>query len=224
MEQIIPGLYYFTGLMVGRVYCIEDADGLTLIDASIPPAADRIIKQLIAAGRSPQEVKRILITHGHPDHCGGLPRLQQLTGAQVYASAIEKPYIQGEEPLVRAPGPIRPPNTTLKGTKVDVTVEDGEVLPVFGQLVALHTPGHSPGHVAYWQPEKKVLFTGDVLFNMPRLSQPWAPMTADAETNRKSIKRLAELDSMVVCFGHGNPIMPNGGEVLKKFVRDRGIL
>ncbi|MBC8171608.1 MAG: MBL fold metallo-hydrolase, partial [Anaerolineae bacterium] len=86
------------------------------------------------------------------------------------------------------------------------------------------TPGHSPGHVAFWQPEKKVLFTGDVLFNMIRLSLPWAMMTADAELNKKSIKRLAELDAMVVCFGHGDPIMPNGGEVLKKFARERGIL
>jgi glyoxylase-like metal-dependent hydrolase (beta-lactamase superfamily II) len=147
-----------------------------------------------------------------------------MTGAEVYASAVERPSIQGEEPIVRAPGPIRPPNTTLKPTPVHHTVADGEKLPVFGGLIALHTPGHSPGHVSFWQPEKKVLFVGDVLFNMPRLSLPWFPMTADAELNKKSVKRVAELDAQVVCFGHGNPLMPDGGQKIKVFAQKIGVM
>lgn len=79
MKPILPGLYTLTGLIVGRVYLIEDPDGLTLIDASIPLSAPKIIKQIEGMGRKATDVKRILLTHAHPDHHGNLPKLKQAT-------------------------------------------------------------------------------------------------------------------------------------------------
>lgn len=159
MKQIAEGLYAFTGLMVGRVYLIEDADGLTIIDASIPPAAAKILGQITAMGRAPADVKRILITHAHPDHVGGLPELKRGTGAQVIASAADRPLVEGKVPIPLPPVEelsgrarrLRPAETTLAGTPVDREIQDGETLrerlkatyPSAG-VCSLHGVGHFP--------------------------------------------------------------------------------
>jgi glyoxylase-like metal-dependent hydrolase (beta-lactamase superfamily II) len=223
VKTILPGLSYFTGLTVGRVYCLEDADGLTIIDASLPPAGDKILKQLQAIGRQPADIKRILITHAHPDHVGGLPRLKEATGAQVMASAQEKPVIEGKVPVPRAPGPLRPPSTTYKGTPVDRVLAEGDILPeVMGGLQVLFTPGHAPGHLAFWQPQKRILFCGDVIFHMRNLRLPYSFLTVDVEENKRSVQRLAGLDAAVVCFGHGEPFVENTAQAIRDFARKIG--
>ena len=223
MQPILPGLSCFTNLIVGRVYLIEDPSGLTLVDTGIEPAADRILKQLQAAGRKASDVKRILITHAHPDHVGGLPRLKKATGAQVIASAIERPVIEGKMAVPRVPREklagffrLRPPNTVYKPTPVDYEVQGGEVLDVMGGLQVVFTPGHAPGHIAFWQPEKRLLFCGDVLFNMPRLRLPFAMLTVDMQENIRSIHKVVALEPEVVVFGHGDPLH-NAAAVLRQF-------
>src|SRR3712207_9277782 len=127
MRPTCPGVYAFPGLVVGRVYAIEDPDALTLIDAGLSFAPARIIRQLAAAGYAPADVRRILVTHAHPDHVGGLPELKALTGAEVIASAAERPVVEGRAPIARPEpehptGPqrlLRPGETTLPGTSVD---------------------------------------------------------------------------------------------------------
>lgn len=223
MKRILPGLSSFTGLLVGRVYCIEDADGLTIIDASLSSAGNKILKQLQAMGRQPADVKRILITHAHPDHVGALPMLKERTGAQVMASALERPVIEGKQSIPRAPGRLRPPETRLKPTLVDRELNEGDVLPeVMGGLQVLLTPGHAPGHLAFWQPEKRILFCGDVIFHMRNLGLPFSFLTVDMEENKRSVRRLAELDAAVVCFGHGEPLLANAAQAIREFAAKIG--
>lgn len=217
MQDIAPGIRSFTGLIVGRAYLIEDADGLTLIDAGPGLAADRIIAQLRQAGRRPDEVKRILITHAHPDHVGGLKRLKELTGAQVIASALETPVIEGRMAVPRRAAKPRPPVTLFKPTSVDRVVADGDTIDALGGLRVVFTPGHAPGHIAFWQPERKILFCGDVLFNLPGLRLPFALLTVDMAENIRSIKKIAELDAELVCFGHGRPLMQNAARRIRDF-------
>jgi glyoxylase-like metal-dependent hydrolase (beta-lactamase superfamily II) len=226
MKHILPELHTFTGLQVGRVYLIEDRDGLTIIDAGIASAADRIVAQLRGAGRKPEDVKRILITHAHPDHVGGLPRLQQLTGARVYASEAEKPVVQGEIPIPRAPEHalhgiarrMRPPETRVVPTPVDQVIGEGDVLEeVMGGLHVVSTPGHAVGHLAFWQPERRILFCGDVIMRLPTLRLPVAAFTVDMDENRRSVARLQALDPAVICFGHGAPLMQRTALRLRMF-------
>lgn len=229
MQLIVPGLYFVTGLPAGRVYVIEDPDGLTLIDASLPPAVGPILTQVQGLGRAARDVKRILITHGHPDHVGDLARLKRATGAQIAASAIDQPVIEGRAPIARPPleklrGPLkfRLPRTVLPAAAVDLPLQGGETLPVFGGLQVIPAPGHSPGHVAYWQPERRVLFCGDVLFNAPRLSLPPGFLTADMDENRRSARKLVDLQPAVVCFGHGRPLTADAAGVLRAFAARSG--
>ncbi|MCI0729670.1 MAG: MBL fold metallo-hydrolase, partial [Chloroflexi bacterium] len=164
MKQIVPGVHTFTGLMVGRVYLLEGEDGLSLVDASLPNAAGKILKQLAAAGHQPGDVKRIFITHAHPDHVGALPALKAATGAAVIATEQEKPVIEGQVPVPRRPSGLRPPNMTVKPTTVDRVVAGGEMFSeVLGGLQVVFTPGHAPGHLSLWQPERRILFCGDVI-------------------------------------------------------------
>jgi glyoxylase-like metal-dependent hydrolase (beta-lactamase superfamily II) len=221
MKQIVAGLHYVTGLMVGRVYVIEDPDGLTVIDAGISSAPRKIVRQIEALGRRAKDVKRILITHAHPDHVGGLHELQQLTGAQVIASKVEQPVVEGRQAITRRPKGLRPPNTMVKGTPVDRAVEDGDRIDVFGGLQVVFTPGHSPGHIAFWQPDRRILFCGDVIFRAPTpsLRLPFAMLTVDMHENIRSVKRLAELDAAIVCFGHGDPLTENTAQHVRDFAR-----
>lgn len=230
MQTILPGVHFITGLLAGRVYLIEDPDGLTLIDASVPPAVGPILNQIRALGRTPRDVKRILITHAHPDHVGDLPRLQRETGAQIVASALEQPVIEGRAPISRAPveslrGPVklRMPLTMFKPTPVDLALQGGEILPVLGGLHALLTPGHAPGHLSFWQPEKRLLFCGDVLFNAPNLRLPPGFLTVDMDEDRRSVRKLVDLAPAVVCFGHGRPLTEQTADVLRAFARRIGV-
>jgi glyoxylase-like metal-dependent hydrolase (beta-lactamase superfamily II) len=226
VRKIAAGLYTFTGLVLGRVYLIEDPDGLTIVDAALPWAAWAIARQLVAAGRRPAEVKRILVTHGHPDHAGGLPRLKAITGAQVIASGAERAVIEGKAPVARRPpeGPPAigrrawPPKVTLQGTPVDRVVEDGETLAeVMGGLRVIATPGHTPGHISFWQPDRRILFCGDVIAASLGMRLPSPTWTVDMDENRRSIKRLADLEPAIVCFGHGRPLTRDAAQRIRNF-------
>lgn len=218
MQQIVPGVYAFTGLLVGRVYALEDADGLTLVDAGLGLAARKVLKQLQANGRQPSEVKRILITHAHPDHVGGLSELQVATGAQVITHTLERPVVEGKVSIGRRTSGIRLPDTKMKATPVQREVQGGETLPeVLGGLQVIFTPGHAPGHVCFWQPDRRLLFCGDVLMRLPRLRLPFAAFTVDMEENKRSVKKIAELETSVVCFGHGQPLRRDAASQLRAF-------
>ncbi|MBA3531851.1 MAG: MBL fold metallo-hydrolase [Ardenticatenales bacterium] len=231
MKQIAPGLHTFTGLMAGRVYLIEDADGLTIIDTSIAMAPERIVRQLEQAGHTAKAVKRILITHGHPDHIGGLPKLQAMTGAEVITSETEKPVVEGREVVARAPKEslsalsrlMLPKEQRFPGTPVHRTVQGGEVLAeVMGGLQVVATPGHSPGHIAFWQPERRILFCGDVVMGMMGLTLPFAAFTVDMAENKRSVARLTALAPAILCLGHGEPVTEGTSQRLHTFAQKVG--
>jgi glyoxylase-like metal-dependent hydrolase (beta-lactamase superfamily II) len=219
MQEVVPGVYTFEGLMVGRVYLLEGEDGLTIIDAGMSTAGGKILAQLVKAGYKPQDVKRILITHAHPDHVGALKQLQAASGAVVISSELEKPVIEGKIAVPRRPNGFRPPETVFEPVQVGQVIEGGEVLDgVLGGLTAVATPGHAPGHLSFWQPERRILFTGDVIFNWPTLRLPFAMLTVDMTENIRSVGKVAALEPAVACFGHGQPMVGKTAERLKELV------
>ncbi len=228
MIPILPGVYTFSGLLVGRVYAIEGTDGLTLVDAGLSLAPAKVIAQLVRAGYQASDVKRILVTHAHPDHVGGLPDLHRLTGAAVIASSAERATVEGKVPIQSAPPAtlspwmrfMRPPDTTVIGTPVARTVEDGERLDeVMEGLEVVATPGHSMGQIAFWQPERRLLFCGDTLMNLAGLRLPLRPVTVDMPQAKRSIQRIAALQPAIVCFGHGKPLVENTAARLGAFAQ-----
>jgi glyoxylase-like metal-dependent hydrolase (beta-lactamase superfamily II) len=100
---------------------------------------------------------------------------------------------------------------------VDVEVADGEELAVAGGIRAVHTPGHTPGHLSFLLPRGGgVLFAGDAAANIIRLGLPIGMFTADREQAKESIRKLASLEFEVACFGHGRVLK---GEANLRFRR-----
>ncbi len=93
-----------------------------------------------------------------------------------------------------------------------------------GGLHVVATPGHAPGHIAFWQPNKRVLFCGDVMMSLRRnrLRLPIKMVTVDMEQDKCSIRRVADLDVRVLCLGHGHPIKRDTAARIRAFAESLG--
>lgn len=183
--------------------------GDVLIDAATRLAGKRILKQL--DGR---DVTAHALTHAHPDHQGASNEVCEALGIPFWvperdADAAETPR------LIRERQPDKPINRLIfkawagPGRSVDRRLHEGEEVAGFK---VLDTPGHSAGHVSFWRESDRVLILGDVLNNMdvitglPGLREPKVFFTPDPQENRRSIRRLRELEPELVLFGHGAPL------------------
>ncbi len=229
MQKIIDGIYWLPGLRAGRVYVIEGGDGLTLIDASLPHSRPMIERQLGRHDYQLRDIKRILITHAHQDHYGSLAELQEATDAPTYIHRRDAPYVRGEQPIPRARREdLRGISRLMAGitfstprpARVDHELQEGDTLDVvLPGLTVIDFPGHSPGQVGYWWPEKRVLFGGDVIMGLMGLRLPLAIATPDMAEAKRSIRKAAALDIDILCFGHGSPIIGNASVAVRAFAQ-----
>ncbi len=104
----------------------------------------------------------------------------------------------------------------VEPTSVDREVSDGDELP--GGIRAVHTPGHTAGHLAFLVGERRVLIAGDAAANMRKLSTPFPYFTEDMAEAKRSIAKLAELDFDVACFGHGTVLRGEANAAFRRFV------
>ncbi len=214
-RQILAGLHV---IPVGAVntFLVETADGCVLIDAGFPDRVDGIIAGIAQAGRKPNDVKAIALTHAHPDHIGSLAALQRATGAPAMIHRLDAAIAErgaGFRPMTAAPGLLagvlfrifsRPGAVVAPGS-IGSTFEDGEVLPFTGGMQVVHTPGHCAGHCSFlWPCHGGVLFVGDACGHVMGLG--YSIGYEDLALGRRSLHRLAELDFRVACFGHGKEI------------------
>lgn len=89
---------------------------------------------------------------------------------------------------------------------IDNVVRDRDVLPYMGGLHIIHTPGHTPGSMCLFLARSRVLIAGDTIINNEdRLSRP-LPLRADRDEAEQSLRKLAQLDLDICCFGHGPPL------------------
>lgn len=234
MKRLLPGIFSIEGLRLGRVYVIEAPDGLTLVDTSIPGSLPRIEKDLQSAGYQLNSVKRILLTHAHWDHYGSLAALQDATGARVYAHhRYESAVLRGEKM------PLHPEYARLSRfdriayklwaervlnygvtARVDYELKEGDRLDeVLPGLEVVDEPGHSPGQCGFWQPEKRLLFAGDVMMRMPsgRFVLPLVSATPDLEEAKHSVHKVAELNVDTICLGHGRPYVGGAAPAVRAF-------
>jgi glyoxylase-like metal-dependent hydrolase (beta-lactamase superfamily II) len=115
------------------------------------------------------------------------------------------------------------PGDAWTPSDVDDELVDGQVVDVAGGIRVVHTPGHTPGHVALLHQPTGVLLTGDSLFNWRgRMSLPSLTYCADAGLTERSAYALGELEYDVVAFTHGPEIRERAREAVRGFLRERG--
>jgi glyoxylase-like metal-dependent hydrolase (beta-lactamase superfamily II) len=87
-----------------------------------------------------------------------------------------------------------------------------------GPLQVLHAPGHSPGHLAFFWPERGVLLAGDAIATWPELCPGWKAFTLNEEQHADSLRRMAALDARVVCVGHGDAITQDAADLVRRLL------
>jgi glyoxylase-like metal-dependent hydrolase (beta-lactamase superfamily II) len=218
MDQVVPGLWRIPlARATVNAYVLQDQDGLTLVDSGYAGCHRHILEQLAEAGFSPQDVQRIIVTHGDLDHMGSAAALRASTGALVLAHALEVELVERRQP--RSWGRCTAGRLAQLGyrallstglaalppAKVDRALADGETLR--GGWQVLHTPGHTPGHISIFHPSRRVLLTGDILGQrLGRLIGPTPAYATDMSQATASVAKLASLRPRILCFGHLRPL------------------
>ena len=178
-----------------------DDERAVLIDTGFPGQIEDIQVEMEKVGVSFDKLKVVILTHQDIDHIGSLPELLQRcrSNIKVYAHELDKPYIEGDLPLLKDVHVENPP----KG-KVSDTVIDGQELPYCGGILILHTPGHTPGHISLYLKQSKILIAGDSMYSVNgMLGGIHALTTLNIMEAQQSLKKYLNLDiESVVCY-HG---------------------
>jgi len=180
---------------------------VALVDAGNDVEAKVILKELSRRGLGPDDVKAILLTHGHSDHMGGIAKFPQ---AQVMALAAEVDVVEGRSTgggLILRLKPRKP-----TGIRLSRALHDGEVVQLgLFRVRVFAVPGHTPGSAAYAIGEN--LFLGDSANQdrRGRLKASPGMFSGSAAQNRQSLvelaHRLAGNSSIkTLVFGHSAPL------------------
>jgi hydroxyacylglutathione hydrolase len=224
LERVADGVWLLRGDLRGamNIYFIEDGDGVVQFDAG----TKSMRKKAAATARELGGCKRIVLGHAHADHRGTAPYL----GAPVYchpdevddaeSDAAIAPYF--DLSLVEV-APVRWIYPTLLrrwdggAVKIAGTVAEGDEVAGFQ---VLHFPGHAPGLIALWRESDRLALVSDVVYlvDPARLkplphgeaSVPHPAFAWDHQEAKRSLRRLAELEPLVVGAGHERPLRGDG--------------
>lgn len=193
---------------VGRIpgfvnaYVFEDASGVYLVDTTMNRSAKPVQEAFERAGVPLSRIGTILLTHAHVDHIRGAAHLESTTHCPVVCHEADAPGVDGRVPP-RLPPVIR---WFMKVPPVPVrrTLKDGDMV---GPLRVVFTPGHTAGEVAFYHPQRKILFSGDaVVERKGGLTVPAAGFAADLSQAIQSLQILRRLDIELLLPGHGVPV------------------
>lgn len=206
-----------------NVYLVDDANGITIIDTGLPGHWKELLAELDTMGRTLDDVRGVVLTHGDPDHIGFAERLRRETNVPVYIHELDAARARGEDktpnagwgrvkivPVARflwygaRRGALRiPPVTEVE------TVAGGDVLDLPGSPRIIHLPGHTPGSVAVHVPAVDAVFMGDAMttgnvLTGERGPRP-APFTLEPTVATESLATLDDVHATWVLPGHGAP-------------------
>ena len=223
-ERIGPGVYRVDAVGFSNsisVLLVEGDDGWMLVDSGISSGADRIREALVSLGGAPEDLKRVYLTHHHPDHIGGLPGIGEWApGAELISSQGEAEVISGRRPQDPASNPVFARlfrNQKLPTAPIDRTVGEGDVVDGFR---VISTPGHTSDHTSLLRDEDGLLFTGDAFGAMVRKIRVGGikAFCVDPKEARRSAEKLLAEDFDTVVMTHGRPLIAGARRQIRESV------
>ncbi|WP_026694672.1 MBL fold metallo-hydrolase [Peribacillus kribbensis] len=202
--------------MVIHPTLIWDETSAILIDTGMPGQLDDIKEAMEEAGVPFDHLKAVILTHQDFDHIGSLYEVvSQFSDIKVYAHELDKPYIEGDIPLLKVRKEMEDIINNSPKAKITDTLEDKEVLPYFGGIEVIFTPGHTPGHISLYLKKSKILVMGDASVSENGIMKgPVERVTPDKETALKSLAKFKEYDIEKVISYHGGLCEENVKEQL----------
>lgn len=200
-----------------RVVPVPMSNGRSFTGLRQEPALDMLLSSLKADGIDPAAVQMIINTHAHGDHCESSLWWKENQGALVALHEADSDHF-AKAMRSNQKQPSRVPN----GTQPDLLLGEGELRlgnPDPHVLQVFHTPGHSPGSISLYWPERKVLIVGDLIFyrSVGRTDFPGGSITKMAD----NIRRLSELEVEHLLTGHayGHPGIISGEQEVENNFR-----
>jgi glyoxylase-like metal-dependent hydrolase (beta-lactamase superfamily II) len=238
-HEIAPGVYRL-GNSIFNWYLVEDGGRLTAVDAGLPGFRGSLVADLAGLGFALGDIDAVILTHSDADHTGLAPTMHD-AGARVLIHAAD-------EPKLRKPGPksgdAKPQNilpelwrpslwktiaamARAQGFKMAKmndaeTFRDDAVLDVPGRPRVIPTPGHTPGHCAFYFEGRRALFVGDAMCALSPVTHRTGPqlmprvMNESNELAIQSLDALEPIDADVLLFGHGDPWREGVGSAVKQ--------
>ena len=226
--EVVPGLHRLGGIGGVNAYLWLPQPGQSspgeaiLFDCGWPWSGRDLTASLADLGCGPADLRAIAITHGDFDHAGPLAALITHGHVEIIAHELEAPRLASGQwrtlpgngasfdPMILAAGPayrLWPP----RPVQVTRPIQDGA--EIGDGWIAVHTPGHTAGHTAFFHPATKVLIAGDALGSERRghLRLPKRIYAEDWEASLRSVRKLADLQPEVICFGHGRELHQASG-------------
>lgn len=221
-----------SGLAFVNVYLIRGNRGYLLVDSGWNTDASfaALKKGMAEIGSDIKEIAQVVVTHIHPDHYGMAGRIKKLSGASLAMHHIEKGFIDSRyvamESLINQIDRLLiangvPPKMIGSLTRAtvgleqyvvpaypDITLRDGETVTTGLFTFNVHwTPGHSSGHICLYEPEKKVLLSGDHILPTITPNVSVHPQAIENPLGRyfASLNELKQLDVELALPGHEKP-------------------
>ncbi|MGV3540295.1 MAG: MBL fold metallo-hydrolase [Rufibacter sp.] len=225
LRQVRPDVFYYTNQIVNFALVGTESHWV-LVDAGMPKSGGEIMEVAESVFGRGARPAAILLTHGHFDHVGGLIRLLEEWQVPVYAHPLEFPFLTGQQAYPE-------PDTTVEGgllakisaiyphEPINISEADLRILPESGAVPEMpgwhwvFTPGHSPGHVAFFREEDGLLLSGDavitvkqdsfykVLVQKEEIQGPPRYLTTDWPAAWDSVRKLQALHPKILIPGHG---------------------
>jgi glyoxylase-like metal-dependent hydrolase (beta-lactamase superfamily II) len=216
-------------------YLLEEGGRVVVVDGGLPPYRPQLERGLALLGNATSDIEAIVLTHGHGDHTGIVEPLREELGVPVYVHKDDEELTTTGKSFGKTEasplGYLRHPQawkllghfkTSGKSPPVQAvqTFGDGAELP--GGLRAIHTGGHTSGHVVLLHEGKRVLFAGDLICTLNPLTGGRGPellpraLNLSSATMLDSLTKLERLDVDSILFGHGDPWTHGAGAAVRR--------
>lgn len=181
------------------IYVLRDPDGLYLIDSGFVGAPNILRRTLANAAWSGLPIRGLLITHGHLDHIKNISEIAA-PESWIAGPALDQPHYEQRYPYTgvsRVCGILEQIGRTLFGFspfRITRPLSDGDEIPIWGGLIAIHLPGHTNGHMGFYSPKRRFLFCGDLFASFQLISHlPPSIFNSQTELIPSSINKALRL-------------------------------